>query len=145
MTIFRLLAVLALSLATVSTAACKSAQQEEIPIPPPDPQGKDLIDGAIVAAAEKSGGIRLYKIIHVDDLPDPIGYEYHMIAYDPKVNTFQEAADLRKNHKDRMTVALAHLVAQQVPFMARAHRVIAVEPITEEERAPYVKSRDSRK
>jgi len=145
MTIFRLLAVIALSLTSVSTVACKSAQQEEIPIPPPDPQGKDLVDGAIVAAAEKSGGIRLYKIIHVDDLPDPIGFEYHMIAYDPKVNTFQEAADLRKNHKDRMTVALAHLVAQQVPFMARDHRVIMVEPITEEERAPYTKSRDSRK
>ncbi len=109
-----------------------------------DPQGNDLVAGAVVAAAESSGGIRLYKIVHVDDYPDPIGYELHMIAFDPKVQTFQEASGMRANRKEQMKVALDHLSVQKHLFIKRDHRVIANEPVTPEELAPYQKSKTSR-
>src|SRR5690348_8182076 len=82
-----------LSLAIATLPACK----RDMPVPSAsDPDGKDLVKGAVVAAAESSGGYRLYKIIHVDELPEPAGPEYHMIAYDPKTPTLQDAANLWK-------------------------------------------------
>jgi hypothetical protein len=107
-----------------------------------DPKGKDLVEGAVVAATESSGGIRIYKIVHVDELPEPFGWNLHMIAYDPKVQAFQEAADLRK--RGGMTVAKDYLLVRLVNFLPRDHRVIAREPVSEQEKAPYLKSRDSR-
>lgn len=103
-----------------------------------DPTGKDLVVGAVVAAAERSGGIRLYKIIEVEDLPPPFGRELHMIAYDPKVATFEEAAALRR--KGGMKVAMDHMTVRVVNFLPRDHRVIANEPVSDEERAPYLRS-----
>lgn len=107
-----------------------------------DPDGKDLVVGAVVAAAERSGGIRLYKIVDVEDLPEPLGPDLHMIAYDPKAQTFQEAAELRQ--KGGLTVAKDHITVRLVNFMPRDHRVIANETVSDEERAPYVRSRYSR-
>ncbi|WP_438027989.1 hypothetical protein [Sorangium sp. So ce233] len=107
-----------------------------------DPTGKDLVVGAVVAAAEKTGGIRLYKIVEVEDLPPPFGRDLHMIAYDPKVQTFQEAAELRR--KGEMTVAKDHMTVRLVNFMPRDHRVISNEPVSDEERAPYIRSYQSR-
>lgn len=129
----------------VLSLAGLAASCEEQPPPVPassDPQGKDLVKGAVVAAAEAAGGIRIYKIIHVDDYPDPIGYQLHMIAYDPKVATFQEAAALRK--KGGMTVALDWMTVAMAPFLKRDHRVIAVESVTDAERAPYERAKNSR-
>jgi hypothetical protein len=124
----------------LATPACKS---DEIPIPAAsDPEGKDLVEGAVVAAVEKVGGVRLYKITHVDDYPDPIGYEYHMIAYDPKGATYEEAAHIWKAGKTK--IALDHILVRQVNFLPRDHRVLRVEPLTDAERATYNKSRDSR-
>lgn len=105
-----------------------------------DPKGKDLVKGAVVAAAESSGGIRLYKIVHVDDYPPPIGYELHMIAYDPKAPTFEEAAKLWKK-KDGLKVALDHVHVQITPFLQRDRRVLLVEPVTDEEMKPYLRSK----
>ncbi len=103
-----------------------------------DPTGKDLVVGAVVAATEKSGGIRIYKIVEVEDLPPPFGRDLHMIAYDPKVQTFQEAAELRR--KGELTVAMDHMMVRLVHFMPRDHRVISNEPVSDDERAPYLRS-----
>ncbi len=116
--------------------------------PPPipassDPEGKDLVKGAIVAAAEKSGGIRIYKIVHVDDYPPPIGWELHMIAYDPKVQTFEEAARVRKRGETK--IALDYVNVQLASFLPRDHRVVGIEPVTDEEMAPYLRARDTRR
>ena len=120
------------------TAACN----EGAPSVPAsaDPQGKDLVKGAVVAAAESSGGIRLYKIVHVDDYPPPIGYELHMIAYDPKVQSYEEAAKLWKK-KEGVSVVLDHVHVQLVQFLMRDRRVLAVEPVSDEELKPYLRSK----
>jgi hypothetical protein len=119
-------------------ASCNKAE----PIPPADPQGKDLVKGAIIAAVEKSGGIRVYKMIHVDDYPMPIGHEFHMIAYDPKAPTYEEA---RKLHQQKaLTVALQNVWVRKVLFMNRDHRVIGKEPVTPEEETAFKKSRRTR-
>ncbi|WP_437601507.1 hypothetical protein [Sorangium sp. So ce590] len=107
-----------------------------------DPTGKDLVVGAVVAATEKVGGIRIYKIVEVEDLPEPFGRDLHMIAYDPKVQTFQEAAELRR--KGQLTVAMDHMMVRLVNFMPRDHRVISNEPVSDDERAPYLRSVNSR-
>ena len=142
------LALAAAALLGASLAACgKSDPASNVNVPPvpasSDPEGKDLVEGAIVAAEEKAGGLRLYKIVHVDDYPDPIGWEYHLIAYDPKAVTFEEAARIWANHQTK--VAMAHLEVRQVHFLPRNHRVLAVEPVTDAERAAYLKARDGRK
>lgn len=132
-------ALLALLLAT--TAALPACSRD-VPVPSAsDPQGKDLVEGAVVAAAESTGGIRLYKIVHVDDYPEPAGPEYHMIAYDPKTQTFQEAANLWKHRRGDVKVALDHIFVRMVGFLPRDHRVLFVEPVTDEEKAPYLKAR----
>jgi hypothetical protein len=108
-----------------------------------DPQGKDLVEGAVVTAQESIGGYRLYKILHVDDLPEPFGTEYHFIAYDPKADTLEESVQIWR--QGRAKVALDHFEVRKVHFMPRDHRVIAVEPVTDDERKPYLKARDSRR
>lgn len=101
-----------------------------------DPDGKDLVEGAVVAAAESSGGVRLYKIVHVDDLPQPIGFEYHMIAYEPKASSYAEAAKLWTS--PARTVAIPHIEVRKIHFMPRDHRVLKVEPVTPAELQPYL-------
>jgi hypothetical protein len=117
------------------------------PIPPvpasSDPEGKDIVKGAVVAAAESSGGIRLYKIVHVDDYPKPIGWELHMIAYDPKVSSFQDSAILWQK-KTGLKVAMDYINVRLVDFLPRDHRVIKVEPVTDEELKPYRRALESR-
>lgn len=134
---------IALAAALIAGGLLLGPACEEPPPPVPassDPEGKDLVKGAVVAAAESSGGIRLYKIVHVDDFPPPIGTELHMIAYDPKVSSFQDAALLWKR-KQGIQVALEHVHVQLQPFLQRDHRALFVEPVTEEELAPYKKSK----
>ncbi|MDI3287888.1 hypothetical protein [Polyangium sp. 15x6] len=131
-------ALLVLCMALGSVAACN----RDVSVPASsDPNGKDLVEGAVVAAAESSGGIRLYKIVHVDDYPEPAGPEYHMIAYNPKVPTFQDAANLWKHKRSEVTVALDHIFVRLVSFGKRDHRVLFVEPVTDEEKAPYLKAK----
>ncbi|WP_437298702.1 hypothetical protein [Sorangium sp. So ce426] len=107
-----------------------------------DPTGKDLVIGAVVAAAEQSGGFRIYKIVEVEELPAPFGSDLHMIAYDPKAQSFQEAAELRR--KGKLTVAKDHMTVRLVYFLPRDHRVISNEPVSDDERAPYLRSLQSR-
>ena len=115
------------------------------PIAAPDPGGKDLVAGAIVAAAtsaEATPGIRTYKILHVDDYPEPIGFNLHLAAYDPKAPTFDEARETRR--RGGMKIVNAHFEVRLVDFAARDHRVLALESLTEAELAPYVKAHDHR-
>jgi hypothetical protein len=131
-------ATFALCLALTAVTGCK----RDAPVPSAsDPEGKDLVEGAVVAAVESSGGVRLYKIVHTDDYPEPAGSEYHMIAYDPKVASFQDAANLWKFHRDEAKVALDHVFVRWVSFGKRDHRVLVVEPVTPEEAKPYLQSR----
>ena len=142
------LAALALAVFTAAaTSACSqgcSNGQEAAPHIPAssDPTGKDLVEGAVVAAREGTGGIRLYKVTHVDQMPEPLGNEYHMIAYDPKSDTYEQAAKTWQKHE--VKVIFEHLVVRDIHFLPREHRIIFVEPLTEAERATYIKSRDSR-
>lgn len=140
----------ALALAVLSAAAIPACGKGSGPAEDPaphvpassDPAGKDIVEGAVIAAQEKVGGVRLYKVTHVDDYPDPIGYEYHMIAYDPKCDSFESAAKTWKNHG--ATPMFDHLIVREVSFLPRDHRVLFVEPLTPAELATYTKSRDSR-
>ncbi len=142
------LAALALAvLASTAITACGKGSgpaEEAAPHVPAssDPAGKDIVEGAVIAAQESVGGVRLYKVTHVDDYPDPIGYEYHMIAYDPKCDSFEMAAKTWKNHG--ATPMFDHLVVREVSFLPRDHRVLFVEPLTPAELLTYTKSRDGR-
>ena len=142
------LTVLALAVFTAAaTSACGqgcSTPEEAAPHIPAssDPAGKDLVEGAVVAAREGTGGIRLYKVTHVEELLASLGHEYHMIAYDPKADTFEQAAKTWKKHEAR--VMYDHLVVRDIHFIPRDHRVVFVEPLTDAERATYTKARDSR-
>jgi hypothetical protein len=142
------LALLALAVLTATaTSACSqgcSTPEEAAPRIPAssDPAGKDLVEGAVVAAREEQGGIRLYKVTHVEEMPEPLGHEYHMIAYDPKTETFEQAAKTWQKRETK--VVFEHLVVRDIHFLPREHRVVFVEPLTEAERATYTQSRDSR-
>jgi len=142
------LALLPIAAAAAPLAGCGRSSTSDAPAIPAssDPEGKDLVEGAIVPALsvkEPSGGYRLYKIVHVDDYPDPIGFEYHMIAYDPKGATFEEAAKIWQ--KGDVRVVFDHVPVRQVDFIKRDYRVIKVEKVTDAEKASYLKSRESRK
>ena len=113
-------------------AACKRQ------LPPPDPDGKDLVAGAIVAATETVGGIRLYKITQLDPIPDPAGDEYHMVAYDPKATSWEDAAALYRDK--RLKVALPHILVRKVLFMTRDHRIVGAEAVTDDEKLAIRKS-----
>ncbi|MEO7329671.1 MAG: hypothetical protein ABI193_13915 [Minicystis sp.] len=143
------LPLVALALAALAASTLVGCGKSDPPAPSitvptsSDPEGKDLVEGAVVAAEEQVGGMRLYKLIHVDDYPDPIGWEYHFVAYDPKAPTFEEAAKLWASRA--VKVANPHIEVRQVFFLPRSHRVLAVEPVTEAERSAYLKARDGRK
>jgi hypothetical protein len=64
-----------------------------------------------------------------------------MIAYDPKVVTFQDAANLWSFRRKETKVVLDHILVRMVNFIKRDHRVLTVEPVTDEEKAPYLKAR----
>lgn len=138
------LALAALALTAIPACGKGGAAADDTPRVPAssDPAGKDIVEGAVIAAQESGGGVRLYKVTHVDDYPDPIGYEYHMIAYDPKCESFEVAAKTWKNHG--ATPMFDHLVVREVSFLPRDHRVLFVEPLTPAELATYTKSMNSR-
>lgn len=110
-----------------------------------DANGADLVEGAVIAAVETNGvgagTTRLLKIVHVDDFPLPLDYEFHMIAYEPKGNTWEECARLWRDKK--VKIIQDHFIVRKVDFMTRDYRVIAVEPVTPEEKAPYDKARNT--
>jgi hypothetical protein len=124
-------------------AACGKGENSASDIPPipasHDPKGADLIEGAVIAATESSGGVRLNKIVHVDDFPAPLDYEFHMIAYDPKAQTWEEAARLWKSPD--LKIIIPHFTVRRGEFLKRDYRVLYQEKVTAEERAPYERSK----
>lgn len=127
--------------ASLLAAGCGKGEDPAVHVPATsDPAGKDLVAGAVVAAVESTGGVRLLKIIHVDDYPEPIGYELHFIGYDPKGKTFEEAAKIWQRRN--LSVVNNHFEVRLFEFMKRDHRVIAVEPVTDAEREPYLKAKN---
>lgn len=112
------------------------------PLTAPDPQGKDIVAGALVAAttsAEATPGVRIYKVIHVDDYPEPVGYQYHLIVFDPKAPTFEAAREMRA--RGELKVINKHIEVRAMDFLPRDHRVIAKEPVSDEERKAYEEAR----
>jgi len=141
------LALLAIVASSAATSACgKGGAGSDQAIPPipasSDPAGKDIVEGAVIAAREKAGGIRLYKVTHVDDYPPPMGYEYHLIAYGPLSDSFENAAAMWRKREAKKV--FDHLDVREVHFLPRDHRILFVEPLTDEERATYTNSVNSR-
>lgn len=131
--------------ALASACGNGSGSSDVPPIPTThDPKGEDLVQGAVIAAVESNGGVRINKIVHVDDLPPPLDYELHMIAYDPKAPSFEDAARQWKNKDAELKVIVPHFLVRRVDYLTRDYRVIAKEKVTPEERAPYEASIKSR-
>lgn len=103
------------------------------------PKGEDIVVGAVVAATETSGGIRLNKVVFVDDFPPPLDFEFHMIAYEPKAQTWEEAARMWKNKE--VKVIVPHFSVRRADFLVRDYRILFVEKVTPEEKAPYESSK----
>jgi hypothetical protein len=131
----------------IGACGCKGdgASADLPPIPAAhDPKGEDLVEGAVLAAIEGPGSVgagkyRLLKIVHVDDFPLPLDFEFHMIAYEPKSETWEEAARMWKDKHVKVTVD--HFIVRKVDFMTRDYRVLFKEPITPEEQKPYDRSK----
>jgi hypothetical protein len=124
--------VAAAGLALSGCNGCGRAHERTDAPPVPasaDPEGKDLVPGAIVAAVEKSGGIRIYKMVERNWFPDPIGDELVMIAYEQKADTFEHARDMWLKHD--LTIALPKVRVPRQMFLPRDHRVVASEPVSD--------------
>lgn len=131
---FRTLAALGL-VATVATSGCRSSSATEGPPVPAssDPEGKDLVPGAIVAAVEKTGGVRLYKVVDSLYFPPPMTDELVMIGYAEKSDDFARASALWASGK--LTVALGQVRVQRHMFRTRDYRVLANVPVTDADRS----------
>ena len=115
--------------------ACRSKEDSGPPIPASaDPEGKDLVVGAVVIATEDTGGVRIYKIKEVSYFPPPVGDELVMLAFQEKGADFPQAAKLWS--KRELTVALPSVrVARHQFAKNRDYRVIATEPVSKDELA----------
>jgi len=121
--------LLGLLIIVLSLLGCRTEAQKGPPVPAShDPEGKDLVEGAIVAAYEKAGGVRLYKIKLVRWFPPPMSEELEMLAYKEKGNDFKHAAALWQ--KGGLTLVLSNVRVPRHAFMQRDYRVIANEPVT---------------
>lgn len=99
-----------------------------------DPEGNDLVVGAIVIATENTGGVRIYKLKETKYFPPPMGDEIVLLAFNEKGNDFAHAAALW--HQRNLTVALENVRVPRSAFRKnRDYRVIATEPVTEAEKA----------
>jgi len=121
-------------MATMGGCTCR-ADASGPPVPASaDPAGKDLVEGAIVVATEKQGGVRIYKIKQVNYFPAPMTDELVMIAFAETGNDFAHAAKLWQQRK--LTVVLPSVRVSRAQFAAnRSYRVIAREPVTAADKA----------
>lgn len=127
-------ATIVLLLAGLASVGCKSEEHSAPPVPASsDPEGKDLVEGAVVAAFEKGGGVRLYKIKEKQWFPPPLSEELVMIAFREKGRDFAHAAGIFEQRD--LTVALPNVRVYRHEFIKRNYRVLTVEPISEAERA----------
>lgn len=138
-TLSALPALVALTALASGLSACK-----EPPLPMPAPDGKDIVAGAVLAATESSGGIRLYKVVHVDDFPQPIGFEYHLIAFEPKAADWESVRPLWRQKKQKLTVFKDHVLVRKLNWLKRDYRVVTVEPVTPDDKVGYERDRTAR-
>lgn len=118
----------------VAAAGCRSKEHAGPPVPASaDPEGRDLVAGAIVAADERGTGYRLYKVVDVLFFPPPMSDEIVLVAYEAKGTTLQEASSLYA--RGNLRVALPTVRVQRHLFRTRDYRVLANEPVTDTERA----------
>jgi hypothetical protein len=93
------------------------------------PEGKDIVEGAIVAAYEKNGGVRLYKVKEVRYFPPPMSDELVMLAFNETANDFKHASALWRRRK--FTIAVANARVQRHMFITREYRVLTTEPVSD--------------
>jgi hypothetical protein len=126
----RVAGVCALAVVTALVGGCRTDGAGSGPPVPAsaDPEGKDLVVGAVVAATEKAGGVRLYKIKETIYFPPPLSHELVMLAYDETANDFRHASDLWR--KGGLNVSLANVRVYRHVFRKRNYRVLANEPVT---------------
>ena len=120
-------------------AGCKSDPSGPLIPASSDPTGNDLVAGAIVAAFEKDGGVRLYKIKETLYFPPPLSDELVMLAFNEKGGDFQHAALLYEQRD--LTVAVPSVRVYRHMFIQRDYRVLAVEPVSDAERALKAKEK----
>ncbi len=119
----------------MATLGCHSSAADGPPVPASsDPEGRDLVPGAIVAATEKGGavkkeGVRLYKIVDSLFFPPPMSDELVMIAYKETSEDFRSASALWS--KGPLTVGLPQVRVARQQFRTRDYRVLANEPVTD--------------
>jgi hypothetical protein len=129
-----------LALTAMGCDGCRrSGSSASPPAGSADPQDKELVPGAIVAATEKAGGIRIYKLVEVNWFPDPMGEELVMIAYEEKADTFEQARTLWTERE--LTVVLPKVRVAKQNFVARDHRFIGSEPVSEQDKSAKVGDR----
>ena len=119
----------------LATTGCKTKKEDTGPPVPAssDPQGNDLVEGAVVIATEKGGGVRIYKIREIKWFPNPMGEYLVMMAFDPKAEDFNGAS--KAWSRGGLTVALATMEVAKHNFVKnRDYRVIATEKFTDAEK-----------
>ncbi|MBM4360274.1 MAG: hypothetical protein FJ096_19380 [Deltaproteobacteria bacterium] len=135
---YRTLAARVVLVVAAGLAGCKANVEEGPPLPASsDPEGKDLVVGAIVAAWEKGAAvkqesIRLYKIVDVVYFPPPMSDELVMLAYTETSTDFRSAAATHASGK--LTIKAAQVRVQRHLFRTRDYRVLANVPVTDADR-----------
>jgi hypothetical protein len=117
-----------------SAAACFAACAEA-PLPEPAPGAVDVVEGAVLAAVEPSGAVRLYKVTHVDDYPLPVDYLFHLIVYEPTAPSFEAARALWARGEAK--VFKPNIQVRRPDWAKRSYRVVKVEGLTTAERGTY--------
>jgi hypothetical protein len=97
-----------------------------------DADGKDLVVGAVVAAFESTGGVRLLKVIDVKFFPPPMSDALIMNAYDKKGNDFAEAFRLWRKGGLKLE---GKVDVQRHMFRKRNYRILRIEPVTDADRS----------
>jgi hypothetical protein len=126
-------AAIVLPLLLLTTACRTDGKGSGPPVPASsDPEGEDLVQGAVVVAFEEpSQSYRLYKIKKVNFFPPPMGDELVLIAFQETGNDFQHASDLWR--KGDLSVAVPNARVQRTMFNKRDYRVLEVETVSERE------------
>lgn len=103
--------------------------------------------GAFVAAIEKNGRYRLYRVLAADDLPPPVGTELHLLAYDATAANFDEAAELAKGairatpQHEALRPLYEHLPLRLVDFATRERKVVGWAPLSKADLAQFEKDK----
>lgn len=113
--------------------ASPAASPSPKPAPGSQPGSMVLKEGDVVAGRSQDGKVRVMKIVKINYIEgDRL---LHSIAYKETFHSWEEAQEAQKNKS--MTVMIAHLPIDGEGLTADANRVLANEPISEQELAGY--------